>query len=136
MIKGKTNVLTIFRVKNYVFGSYIQLANPYPSMVWINDAAAFLFSLRRNGTSNTVKLPVIESQYALYVEYRYMGFYGRGQDLFIVNQPFTSNDSFSQLGYSYSAPSGCSISSGCASSFLAGAVNGWFVDEIEAYQLS
>jgi hypothetical protein len=136
MLSGKTKVLTIFRVKNYVFGSYMHIANPYPSINWQYDSAAFLFSLRRNGTSNTVKLPVIENQYALYSHYSFFGYYGRAIDLYVVNQPFANTGSYSYLGLSYSPPSGCAYGSSCAQNFLAGAYTGWYLDEIEAYQLS
>jgi hypothetical protein len=61
-LSGKANVITIFRSKNNVFGAYMKTANAYSSGGWVTDSSAFLFSLRRNGTSNTVKLPVIESQ--------------------------------------------------------------------------
>jgi hypothetical protein len=135
-LSGKTNVLTIFKVKNYVFGAYLKIANPYPTISWQTDSAAFLFSLRRNGTSNTVKLPVIESQYALYSHYSYFGYYGRGIDLHVVNQPFANTGSYAQLGLSYRAPSGCTYNTPCSYNFMAGAYSGWYVDEIEAYQLS
>ncbi len=136
MLSGKTNVLTIFKVKNYVFGAYLRIANPYPSIAWQTDSSAFLFSLRRNGTSNTVKFSVIESQYALYSHYNYFGYYGRGLDLHVVNQPFANTGSYAQLGLSYSAPSGCTYGTACSYNFMAGSYSGWYVDEIEAYQLS
>ena len=136
MLSGKTNVLTIFKVKNYVFGAYLKIANPYPTISWQTDSSAFWFSLRRNGTSNTVKLPVIESQYALYSHYSYFGYYGRGIDLHVVNQPFANTGSYAQLGLSYRAPSGCTYNTPCSYNFMAGAYSGWYVDEIEAYQLS
>ena len=135
LISGRTKVLTIYRVKNYVFGSYIHIANPYPNIAWQKDSNAFLFSLRRNGTSNAVKFSIIESDYAFYSHYSYMAYNGRA-DLYVANQPFSNTGSSSNLGLSYSAPSGCTYNSVCAYTFLAGAYSGWYVDEIEAYQLS
>jgi hypothetical protein len=135
-LSGKANVITIFRSKNNVFGAYMKTANAYSSGGWVTDSSAFLFSLRRNGTSNTVKLPVIESQYALYSSSSYFGYYGRGLDLYVNNQPFANTGSYAQLGLSYRAPSGCSYNTPCAYNFFAGSYNGWYVDEIEAYQFS
>jgi hypothetical protein len=137
MLSGKTNVLTIYRSKNYVFGSYLAIANPYPSQKWLADSSAFLFSLRRNGTSNTVKFPLInDPQYALYSSYSYFAYYGRGVDLYVVYNAFAITGSYSNLGRDYTAPSGCTYESVCAKNFMAGSYNDWYVDEIEAYQLS
>jgi hypothetical protein len=137
MLSGKKNVLTIFKVKNYVFGSYLGIANPYPSIGWQTDSSAFLYSLRRNGTSNTAKFPVIDSTSALYSQYIYeFARYGRGIDLYVVDQPFANTGSYAKLGLSYSAPSGCTYNTPCSYNFMAGAYSDWYVDEIEAYQLS
>ena len=136
MLSGKTNVLTIFKVKNYVFGSYLGIANPYPSISWQTDSAAFLFSLRRNGTSNTVKLPIIETPYAFLSNYNDFGVYGRAHDLYVANPPSTNSNSYVNLGLTYSAPPGCVYQSSCAQNFFTGTYTGWLVDEIEAYQLS
>jgi hypothetical protein len=135
-LSGKANVLTIFRSKNYVFGAYLEIANPYPSVGWKADSSAFLFSLRRNGTSNTVKLPVIESQNAMYISTSYFAYYGNGVDLYVVNKPFSNTGSYSKPGLSYAAPSGCTYGYSCSNNFMTGSYISWYVDEIEAYQLS
>ncbi len=140
MLSGKAKVLTIFKVKNNVFGSYINIANPYPNnpYTWQYDSAAFLFSLRRNGTSNAVKLLIIEieNRYAFLSHYNDFGVYGRAHDLYVANPPSTNSHSYANLGLSYSPPSGCVYESTCAQNFFVGAYAGWYVDEIEAFQLS
>ncbi len=138
MLSGKAKVLTIFKVKNNVFGSYINIANPYPNSVylWQFDSAAFLFCVRRNGTSNTVKLPIIETPYAFLSNYNDFGVYGRAHDLYVANPPSTNSNSYVNLGLTYSAPPGCVYQSSCAQNFFTGTYTGWLVDEIEAYQLS
>ncbi len=135
-ISGKEKVLTIFRSKGYVFGAYLEKPNPYPSVGWKADSSAFLFSLRRNGTSNTVKLPIIEPSYALWNSNNYFAYYGRGVDLYVVNQPFSNTGSYAQLGHDYTIPSGCSYNTPCSYYFMAGSWNSWYVEEIEAYQFS
>jgi hypothetical protein len=72
----------------------------------------------------------------LYSNSIYFGHYGRGVDLFVYIQPFANTGSYAQLGLSYRAPSGCSYNTPCAYNFFAGSYNGWYVDEIEAYQFS
>ncbi len=135
-LSGKTNVLTIFRSKNYVFGAFMGTANAYSGGGWTADSSAFLFSLRRNGTSNTVKFPVTVASYALWSSSSYFGYYGRGVDLNVISQPFANTGSSSYLGYDYSPPSGCTYNTPCSNNFLAGSPDGWYVDEIEAYQFS
>jgi len=55
-----TNTVTVIRNNfNYVFGGFT--AAKWSSPVrgeWIVDSIAFIFSLRRNGTSNIYKLPI------------------------------------------------------------------------------
>ena len=135
-LSGKSNLITIFKSGSYVFGAYISIKWPYPSIAWQTDSNAFLFSLRRNGTSNSVKLLIVESSYALYSHYSYVGYYGRASDLFICDQPFANTGSYSQLGLSYTLPSGCTYNTPCAQTFLAGKYQSWYVDDFETYQLS
>ena len=139
-LSGKSNLITIFKSGSYVFGAYISIKWPYPSIAWQTDSNAFLFSLRRNGTSNSVKLPIVESSYAFYSNYNdFVGYYGRASDLVICNQPFVNSGyiiSYSQLGLSYTLPSGCTFNTPCAQTFLAGKYQSWYVDDFETYQLS
>ena len=66
------NTVTIIKSnKNYVFGGFTSIGMN-KTRGWYKDPTAYIFSLRRNGTSNNVKLRSsgthdISAQYALYI---------------------------------------------------------------------
>ena len=58
--------------------------------------------------------------------------FGRGHDIYIVSYASSNTNSYSNLGYTYSPPSGHSYGSSFAQSFLAGSYN-FQPDEVEVF---
>ncbi len=133
---GKANTVTIIKKNsNYVFGGYTTAKWGANNNSWILDSSAFLFSLRRNGTSNNHKLQIIRAEYAIYGGLGYGPLFGGGNDIRIVNRSDIHGGSFSDLGHSYQCPTGYTYGNKNTKCFLAGTDNGWLTTEIEVYQL-
>jgi hypothetical protein len=125
---------------NYVFGGFTSIGMN-KTRGWYKDPTAYIFSLRRNGTSNNVQLRSGgQSQdqpgaYALFIDTRfgpYFGFY----DIYICDQSNSISQSSSNLCYTYDCPVECSRSSTiCSTSYLAGSATGWYTIEIEVFQM-
>ena len=101
------------------------------------DSKAFLFSLVNRPGWAPVKLP----QTGRYSSYRahsvlfgspYGPTFGGGHDIQIFNSGQSSGNSHSNLGYTYSAPSGHSYGSTFAKTFLAG-THSFTPDEVETF---
>ena len=58
--------------------------------------------------------------------------FGGGNDIYIHNYASSNSNSYSNLGYTYSPPSGYSYSSTFAQTFLAGSYN-FTPDEVETF---
>jgi hypothetical protein len=133
---GKANSVTIIKTySNYVFGGYTA-AEWSSNNSYITDSSAFIFSLRRNGTSNNHKLPIIRAQYAIRGgPSRGPTFGGGRNDIRIKERSDIQIGSYSNLGFSYQCPTGYSYGKENTKRFLAGTYNGWLTTEIEVYQL-
>ena len=134
------NTVTIIKSdKNYVFGGFTSIALN-KSSGYYKDPTAYMFSLRRNGTSNNVQLRSggtsndPSGQYALYISTSYIAILGYN-DLYVTDQSFSSSGSSSNLCYTYDCPVGCTYGSTCAQSYLAGSYSSWYTDEIEVFQM-
>ena len=101
------------------------------------DSKAFLFSLVNKPGWAPVKLPqtgTYSSNRAYSVRFRssFGPTFGGGYDIKISNSASSNSDSYSNLGHTYSPPSGYSYSSTFAQTFLAGTY--YFTpDEVETF---
>ena len=133
---GIADTVTIIKTNsNYVFGGYTAAKWATNNNNYISDSNAFIFSLRRNGTSNNHKLPIIKAEKAIYGGPGYGPLFGDGSDIRIIDKSDIKVDSYSNLGYSYQCPPGYSYGTENTKCFLAGNYNGWLTTEIEVYEL-
>ena len=102
------------------------------------DSRAFLFSLVNKPGWAPVKLPQTgkyssRRSYSIYSHSSYGPVFGGGNDIFIANRFASSNNRyFSNLGHTYSPPSGYSYQSTFARTFLAGSYK-FTPDEVETF---
>ena len=100
------------------------------------DSQAFLFSLVNKPGWAPVKLPQTGtysySSYSIYACSSYGPTFGWGHDIYIVDYASSSSSSYTNLGYTYSAPSGYSLGSTFTYTFLAGTYN-FTPDEVETF---
>ena len=101
------------------------------------DSNAFLFSLVNKPGWAPVKLPQTgkyssRRQYSLDYNPSYGPQFGGGDDIYISNYASSNRNSFSNLGHTYSPPSGYSYGSTFAKTFLAG-TNHFTPDEVETF---
>ncbi|CAH3143474.1 unnamed protein product [Pocillopora meandrina] len=131
--KGPT--VTIIRVGKYIFGGYTSTS--WNSICgYLYSSKAFLFSLVNKPAWAPVKL----SQTGKYSSYRDSIYscpsegpiFGRGYDIWIANYASSNTISGSNLGYTYSPPSGHSPGSSFTQSFLAGSYY-FQPDEVEVF---
>ncbi len=134
---GIVNTVTIIKTNSdSVFGGYTTAKwGSFENYTYISDSSAFLFSLRRNGTSNNHKFPIIRAEYAIRGVPSYGPTFGCGHDIYIADRSDTQVGSYSNLGNSYQCPPGYLRGDGNTECFLAGTYNGWLTTEIEVYQL-
>ena len=101
------------------------------------DSWAFLFSLVNKPGWVPVKLPPTEKdssirRYSIYDDRSFGPTFGGGHDIHISNYSSSNRNSRSNLGYTYSPPSGYSYGSTFAQSFMAGSL--YFTpDEVETF---
>ena len=100
------------------------------------DSKAFLFSLVNKPGWAPVKLPQTGKYSSGQLSIRFYSSYGPtfggGYDIHISNSASSNSISYSNLGYTYSPPSGYSYSSTFAQTFLAGTYN-FTPDEVETF---
>ena len=100
------------------------------------DSKAFLFSLVNKPGWAPVKLPQTRKyssgQHSIRFDSSYGPTFGGGYDIHISNYASSNSNSYSNLGYTYSPPSGHSYSSTFAETFLAGTYK-FTPDEIETF---
>ncbi|XP_078381942.1 uncharacterized protein LOC144664648 isoform X2 [Oculina patagonica] len=137
MCDSKGPTVTIVRVGGrYIFGGYTSLSWSY-SCRWQYDSAAFLFSLVNKPGWQPLKLDQT-GQYSYYRSQSihscssYGPTFGGGHDIRIVSYASTRTSSYTNLGYTYSPPSGYSYGSSFAQSFLAGSYR-FQPDEVEVF---
>ncbi|CAH3115321.1 unnamed protein product, partial [Porites lobata] len=132
---GKGPTVTIIRVGKYIFGGYTSVSWA-SSGVYQYDSKAFLFSLVNKPGWAPVKLPQTgkysSSRYSIYCGSSYGPTFGNGFDIYISSYASTNSNSYSNLGYTYSPPSGYSYSSTFAQTFLAGSYK-FTPDEVETF---
>ena len=136
LCNGKENTVTIIQTdSNYVFGGYTSQKWRHISGKWgdyarIPDNQAFIFSLRRNGTSSYYKLKIKPRKTAIYSYESYGPVFGESNhsDIFIKDN--------SNINYSHSYLNNYYLTQNETNdeTFLAGAEN-WLTTEIEVYQL-
>ena len=100
------------------------------------DSKAFLFSLVNKPGWTPVKLPQTgtgsSKRESIYCSFRYGPTFGGGNDIHISNYASSNSKSYTDLGWTYSPPSGYSWGSTFAKTFLAGTV--YFTpDEVETF---
>ena len=134
---GKEKTATVIRNNlNFVFGGFT-LARWSSTAGLIPDPNAFIFSLRRNGTFNNVKLDVKSMTYALGGGSSIGPTFGHTNtfgDIYIRDQSNTNTGSRSNLGYAYVSPAYPDGSNSIT--YLTGGDGNWLTTEIEVYQLS
>ncbi|KAM7434953.1 hypothetical protein ABFA07_015053 [Porites harrisoni] len=132
---GKGPTVTIIRVGKYIFGGYTSVSWD-SSNRYQYDSKAFLFSLVNKPGWAPVKLPQTgkysSSRYSIYCGSSYGPTFGNGFDIYISSYASTNSNSYSNLGYTYSPPSGYSYSSTFAQTFLAGSYK-FTPDEVETF---
>ena len=101
------------------------------------DSNAFLFSLVNKPGWAPVKLPQTgkyssRRQHSIEDIPSYGPSFGGGHDIYISNYASSNRNSYSNLGYTYSPPSGYSYSSTFAGTFLAGSYS-FTPDEVETF---
>ena len=97
------------------------------------DSKAFLFSLVNKPGWAPVKLPQTGSNsYSIGFQSLHGPTFGAGYDIHISNSASSNSYSYSNLGYTYSPPSGYSYSSTFAQTFLAGTYK-FTPDEVETF---
>ena len=101
------------------------------------DSKAFLFSLVNRPGWAPVKLPQTgkyssNRAHSVFFGSSHGPTFGVGHDIFISNSASSKSNSYSNLGWTYSPPSGHSYSSTFAKTFLAGTL--YFTpDEVETF---
>ena len=101
------------------------------------DSNAFLFSLVNKPGWVPVKLPQTgkrssKRRHSIYDNRSYGPTFGGGHDIHISNYASSNTNSYSNLGLTYSPPSGYSYGSTFAQSFLAGSYS-FTPDEVETF---
>ena len=97
------------------------------------DSKAFLFSLVNKPGWAPVKLPQTGSNsHSTVFQSSFGPTFGGGNDIYISNSASSNSKSYSNLGYTYSPPSGYSQGGTFASTFLAGTYH-FTPDEVETF---
>ena len=101
------------------------------------DSKAFLFSLVNNPGWAPVKLPQTgryshNNRYSIYRSRSYGPTFGGGHDIYVASYASNNRQSYTNLGHTYSPPSGHSYYSTFARTFLAGSYN-FTPDEVETF---
>ena len=106
------------------------------SNIYQYDSKAFLFSLVNKPGWAPVKLPQTgrysSDAYSIRFDSSDGPTFGGGYDIHISSSASSNSISYSNLGHTYSAPSGYSYSSTFARTFLAGTYN-FTPDEVETF---
>jgi hypothetical protein len=136
---GKANTVTIIKTdSNYVFGGYTAAA-------WKNDGSysrdstAFIFSLRRNGSTYSEKFHVQRETTAIFNKGDGFAFGSYEASFYCdINIQSSSNfnvTNYADFGASYHLPSGYKYGESNTRSYLAGRYLGWLTTEIEVFQI-
>ena len=85
--------------------------------------------LRSGGTASDQS-----SQYSIYWGASYGPTFGSGHDMFIPDNSFSTLE-YSNLCHSSDCPVDCIYSTTSAQSYLVGSYQGWYIDEIECFEM-
>lgn len=127
---GLTNTLTLVRTtNNFVFGGYtsVSWSSEYS---YKSDPSAFLFSLRRSGVSQAVRLNIRDSRYAIGCSPEFGPIFGGGFDFMVQNRVGSAGG----LGFTYQLPRGLTYMSLQAQTYLAGTAQ-YQISDVEVYQI-
>ena len=133
-LNSKVSIRTndAYNTSFYLYFSLIDSSSGYQY-----DSKAFLFSLVNKPGWAPVKLPQTgkyssSRAYSIYCSSGYGPTFGNGHDFFITDNASSNSISHSDLGFTYSPPSGYSVGSNFARTFLAGTL--YFTpDEVETF---
>ena len=124
------------KVANLSQKSFVSFLLASGSYRYQYDSKAFLFSLVNKPGWAPVKLSqsgqYSYNKYSLYFHSSYGPTFGGGHDINIYNYASSSSNSYSDLGNTYSPPSGYSYRSTFAQTFLAGSYS-FTPDEVETF---
>jgi len=104
----------------------------YSCSGYLYDSAAFLFSLVNKPGWQPLKVHQTGSL-SIYTCSSYGPTFGGGHDIYIANNAASNTNSYSNLGDTYSPPSGYSYGSSFSRSFLAGSYYYFRPDEVEVF---
>ena len=134
---GRTKTVTIIKTDcNFVLGGYTTAMWWSHVNRYFTDLNAFIFSLRRNGISNSEKFMVNKTNNAILNDTPH-GPTFEGHDINIIHNSNTNTGSISNFGHSYNLPSGYIYiyiyGETKTQSYLAGSYSGWQTTEIEVF---
>lgn len=128
----KPRTITIIRSNyNSVFAGYT--TQTWEGNDYKYDESAFILSLRRKGASSNDRFSTHNPNFAIQSNKNQGPTFG--YDIIIRNNSNIDVGSSSNLGHSYTVPSGMSYGSTAAREFLAGSFNTWIATEIEVFQV-
>ena len=133
-ISGLNSKVSIRTNDAYNTPFYLYFSLIDSSSGWQYDSKAFLFSLVNKPGWAPVKLPRTGGYtvYSIYSGPSYGPLFGGGNDIRISNYASSNSNSYGNLGYTYSPPSGYSHGSTFAQTFLAGSYK-FTPDEVETF---
>ena len=101
---------------------------------WKSSNVSFLFSLRNPNNMQPFKCPIINGKNgnAIYCDPSYGAIFGGSNDLHIVNNANTDQNSYGNLGYTYQPPAGYQYNTQQTRSLFAGSYN-FTPTEIEVF---
>ena len=129
---GKENTVTIIRNNlDYIFGGFTT-ARWSSDSYYKADPKAFIFSLRRNGTSSSYKLTINIVDQAIYSNSHYGPMFGASVDIRIESNSNIGGGSSQISRYNHPTyPSGSN-----STTFLTGgSLGSWVTTEIEIFQI-
>jgi hypothetical protein len=113
----------------------------YTKAVWSSyagygsDSTAFIFSLRRYGTSYSEKYTIKYPQFAINNNRYYGPAFGDGIDIYVRDNSNIYTKSYANFGDSYNLPPGYTHGESNTQSYLAGSYSSWLTTEIEVFQI-
>jgi hypothetical protein len=137
---GKPNTVSIIKTNsNFVLGGYTAKVWNTNAGDYTFDDNAFIFSLRRNGISNSEKFTVRDPSTAIRPSMpgpSFGSYKGSNEmDIYVTDNSNISTGSRSDFGASYNLPSGYQQEQSNTLSYLAGSYNSWLTTEIEVFQI-
>jgi hypothetical protein len=137
---GRPNTVSIIKTNlNFVLGGYTAKVWNINAGGYTYDDNAFIFSLRRNGISNSQKFTVRDPRTAIKPVEPGPTFGSNDgsndMDIYVRENSNISTGSQSDFGASYNLPSGYQQEQLNTQSYLAGSYNSWLTTEIEVFQI-